>query len=487
MRAMLCLSLVAFGQLCAVSMAQDQPVAVISPSRSGSATYITHVTVIDTETGKEAKDRTVVISGERISEVRGSKDVRPSKDAKVVNAKGKYLIPGLWDMHTHAVRQETVASMFPMFVGNGVLGIRDMGSPMNLADIDRLRKEVITGSRLGPRIVAAGPILDGHEKPLYPMAVAITTAEQGREMVRSLKTSGADFVKVYSWLSRDSFLAIADEASKQNIPFAGHVPFSVSALEASDAGQRSMEHLWGIALACSVREEEIRNELVKGGTSVSQPAFHHLEIEEAGASYDEKKAARVFAHLARNHTWQVPTFAADFPDSLAFDVRVTRDPRLRFIPPSVQERWSKRAASVGGSSPFGKFHKQRLEMLGAMHRAGVPVLAGTDTAWGLPYIYAGYSLHDELELLVRAGLTPLESLQTATINPARFLGMEKDLGTVEKGKIANLVLLDADPLADIHNTTKISAVFLAGKEFARPALDQLLTSAEAAAKSAVVQ
>ncbi len=487
MRARLCLSLVGFSHLCAAAAAQERPNTVPPPNVASSQIYITHVTVIDTVTGKEAKDRTVVISGERISEVRDSEEVRPPTDAKVVDAKGKYLIPGLWDMHTHALFQERVASMFPMFVGNGVLGIRDMGSPMNLADIDRLRKEVTTGSRLGPRIVAAGPILDGHEKPEHPNFIAITTAEQGREMVRSLKTGGADFVKVYSWLSRDSFLAITDEANKQNIPFAGHVPFSVSALEASDAGQKSMEHLRGIALACSAREEEIRNELVKGGTSVSHAALNHLEIEEAGASYSGKKAGRVFAHLAKNHTWQVPTFAADLPDSLSFDTRVTSDPRLRYIPLSVQGRWNKRATSVAGSSPWGKFHKQRLEMLGAMHRAGVPVLAGTDTSWILPYTYAGFSLHDELALLVRAGLTPIESLQTATINPARFLGLEKDLGSVEKGKIANLVLLDADPLADIHNTTKISVVFLAGKEFARPALDQMLKSAEAAAKSAVVQ
>lgn len=295
------------------------------------------------------------------------------------------------------------------------------------------------------------------------------------------------FIKVYSWLSRDSFLAIADEANKQNIPFAGHVPSCVPVLEASDAGQKGMEHLYGIALACSARKEEIRNKLVKGGTSVTFPVLDHLEIEEAGASYDEKKAARVFALLAKNYTWQVPTFAADLPDSRAFDTRVTSDPRLRYLPLSVQEQWSKRTASVGGSSSWGKFSEQRQRMLGAMHRAGVSVLAGTDTAWYQPHTYAGFSLHDQLALLVQAGLTPIESLQTATINPVRFLGMEKDLGTIERGKIANLVLLDADPFADIHNTTKISEVFLAGKEFDRATLDEMLKSAEAAAKSAVVQ
>jgi imidazolonepropionase-like amidohydrolase len=486
MKATLCLSLVAFGQLYAVAMAQEQPVPVISPNSVGSATYITHVTVIDTENGKKIQDRTVVISGDRISEVGDSKGMKPLAGAKVVDGSGKYVIPGLWDMHVHAVFAERLDSMFPLFVANGVLGIRDMGTSMPLAEIDRLRKQTANGSRLGPRIVAAGPLLDGHPKPMRPNFLAITKPEEGQDAVRRLKRSGSDFIKVYSWLSRDSFLAIAEEANKQNIPFAGHVPFSVPVLEASDAGQKSMEHLYGIALACSAREDEIRNELVKSGTNVTFRVLNHMEIEEAGASYSEKKAARVFAHLAKNHTWQVPTFAADLPDSRAFDTRVTSDRRLTYIPPFVQERWSKGTAPIGESSPWGKFFERRLQVLGAMYRAGVPVLAGTDTAWYQPYTYAGFSLHDELALLVQAGLTPMESLQAATINPARFLGLEKDLGTVEKGKIANLVLLDADPFADIHNTTKISEVFLAGKEFDRSALGQMLKSAEAATKSAAV-
>jgi imidazolonepropionase-like amidohydrolase len=464
-------------------MAQEQPVAVISPASVGSATYVTHVTVIDTENGKEVQDRTVIISGDRISEVRDSKGTKPPAGTKVVDGNGKYLIPGLWDMHVHSVFAERLDSMFPTFVANGVLGIRDMGTSMPLADIDHLRQQTANGSRLGPRIVAAGPILDGRPKPLRPNFLAITTPEEGRDTVRRLKTGGVDFIKVYSQLSRDSFLAIAQEANKQNLPFSGHVPFSLSALEASDAGQKSMEHLWGIYLACSSREQELRSEMLKGGVNLSGSERIRLELDEAAASYDERKAANVFAHLAKNRTWLVPTFTAVLPDSEIFDVRVTTDPRLKYIPPAIQKRWSEAAP---GAAIRSKSFERKLQVVGAMHRAGVPLLAGTDVAWVQPYTYAGFSLHDELALLVRAGLTPIESLQTATINPARFLGMEKDLGTIEKGRIANLVLLDADPFADIRNTTKISEVFLAGKEFPRPTLDQMLKGAEAAAKSAAV-
>jgi imidazolonepropionase-like amidohydrolase len=483
-RAKLCLTLVAFGQLCAVAMAQEKPATVISPSSASSATYITHVTVIDTENGKQIQDRTVIVLGDRISEVRDSKGKKRPRGAKVVDGQGKYLIPGLWDMHVHAVFAERLDSMFPTFVANGVLGIRDMGTSMPFADIDRLRQQTANGSRLGPHIVAAGPILDGRPKPLRPNFLAITTPEQGRDTVRRLKTGGVDLIKVYSWLSRDSFLAIAEEAKKQNIPVSGHVPFSVSVLEASDAGQKSLEHIFGIYLSCSSREEELRSEMLKAGVNLSGSERIRLELDEAAASYDEGKAANVFAHLARNGTWLVPTFSAVVPDSEIFDVRVTTDPRLKYIPPAIQKRWTE-AASAGAAIKSKSFER-KLQIVGAIHRAGVPLLAGTDTAWIQPYTYAGFSLHDELALLVRAGLTPMESLQAATINSARFLGMEKDLGTIEKGKIANLVLLDADPFADIHNTTKISKVFLTGKEFDRAALDQMLQNAEIAAKSATV-
>jgi hypothetical protein len=320
MRAKICLSLVAFVQMCAISLAQEKPATVIPPS---STTYITHVTVIDTETGKDMQDRTVIILGDRISEVRDGQGKKPPTGARVVDGRGKYLIPGLWDMHVHALFPERVGSMFPMFVANGVLGIRDMGTSMPLADIERLRQEIASGSRPGPRFVAAGPLLDGRPKPLRPNFLAITTPEQGRSTVDSLKADGADFIKVYSWLSRDTFFAIAGEASKVKIPFAGHVPFSVPVLEASDAGMKSMEHLHGIILSCSAREDELRSEMLKGGANLPGDDRLRLEMHEAAASYDDRKAAPIFAHLAKNKTWQVPTLVVRVPYVQSFDARIT--------------------------------------------------------------------------------------------------------------------------------------------------------------------
>jgi hypothetical protein len=242
--------------------AQDSTAAMQAPLGS---IYITHATVIDIVAGKELHDRTVVISGDRISEIK-DKRKQPPSGANILDAKGKYLIPGLWDMHVHAIFPDRLDSMLPMLVANGVLGIRDMGTSMPLTDIELARKDIRTGTRLGPLIVAAGPILDGRPKPLRTNFLAITTPAEGRDTVDKLSTGGADLIKVYSWLSRDTFLAIADEANKRKIPFGGHVPFAVSALEASDAGMKSMEHLYGVVLSCSARENEVRAEMLKGGS-----------------------------------------------------------------------------------------------------------------------------------------------------------------------------------------------------------------------------
>jgi hypothetical protein len=358
-----------------------------------------------------------------------------------------------------------------------------MGTSMPLSEIGQLRKDTRSGARLGPLIVAAGPILDGLPKPRRPNFLAITTPAEGREAVDKLSVGGADLIKVYSFLSRDTFLAIAAEASKQKIPFGGHVPFSVSALEASDAGQKSMEHLYGVVLSCSAREDELRSELLKGGVNLPGSERIRLEMDEATASYDRRKATKVFEHLAKNKTWQVPTLDVVVPYAYSFDARVTTDPRLKYIPVSVQQRWSEEAKSSTDGAIKAKTFEQRSQIVGAMQRAGVPMLAGTDAAWYQPYTYAGFSLHDELGLLVSAGLTPAQAIQSATIGPARFLGMDKDLGSIEKGKLADLVLLSADPLQNIANTQKIEAVIVNGRFLDRKELDSMLLDAQNAVRN----
>jgi len=488
MRASLPVLHITAGLLCFALTAQAQSSGAVAEHKAVGSIYITHVTVIDTESGKEKLDQTVVISGERIYEIKLSKEVHPESGAMAVDGTGKYLIPGLWDMHVHAMYVPRLDSWMPLFVANGVLGVRDMGSSMKLADVKRLREEIAAGSRPGPRIIDAGPILDGQKQPppFSDFFIYVTGAAQARDLVRSIKSEGFDFVKVYSGLPREVYFAIVDEAKAQGISFEGHVPTSVSALEASDAGQKSMEHMFGIYLACASRESELRSELQKGGTELPAREQRRLEVDEAMASYDDAKAAKVFEHLAKNRTWQVPTLVVFSRGKLSANSPVFSDARLRYIPPWIQQKWSETGKQRVGTADeieiWKKSFAKRLSILGAMYRAGIPILAGTDTGWYNAYSYPGFELHEELQLLVRAGLTPLEALRTATINAARFLGMQENLGTIEKGKLADIVLLKADPLQDIANTQKIEAVIANGRLFDRTALDSLLAVAENAVK-----
>lgn len=342
-----------------------------------------------------------------------------------------------------------------------------------------MRRQVQSGKEPGPRIVAAGPLVDG-PKPFVPGSLVATDAQQGREAVRKLKKMEADLVKVYTKLRCEAYLAIVDEAKQQGLPFAGHVPESVSAAEVSDQGQKSIEHLSGVVLACSDREDELRREavaaLAKADNQEVQELVGHIYARAANSFSDER--APLYARFVRNGTWQVPTLTVLRAMASLDDPQFTADPRVKYMPPIFSSFWSQKPTPEAAASMKG-WYRRSAGLVRAMHRAGVPFLAGTDTS--NPFVFPGFSLHDELALLVaETGFTPLEALQGATRDPARFLGREKDLGTVQPGKLADLVFLDADPLADIHNTTKIAAVVANGRLLPRDKLDRMLAEVEAA-------
>jgi hypothetical protein len=388
--------------------------------------------------------------------------------AKLVNAAGKFLIPGLWDMHVHWY----IKDYFPLFTANGVTGIRQMfGNP----DLLRWRQEIAKGSLQGPRMIVASPIIDG-PKPVWPTSIAVGNEAEGRKAVRKVKQSGADFVKVYSLLPRDAYFGIADEAKQQGLPFVGHVPFSVSPAEASDAGQKSIEHLTGIMIACSDKEVELRKDIVQANSPGVRARAEAIALE----TYNNKKAAELFERFVKNETWQCPTLTVLRSTAYLGDQSFRSDQRLKYVSRQIKERWSQRMANRNEENYANakRVYQKELEIVGTMQRAGVQFLAGTDT--GNPFCFPGFSLHDELALLVKAGLTPIEALRAATLNPAKFFGLDQTLGTVEPGKIANLVVLDANPLEDIRNTQRINAVILNGRLFDRKALDKMLTEAEAA-------
>jgi hypothetical protein len=344
-----------------------------------------------------------------------------------------------------------------------------------------LRQDIETGKMVGPRIVAAGAMIDG-PKPSAGGALVAADANQGRAAVRSLKKRGADYIKVHSKLPREAFLAIAAEAKKQGLPVAGHVPEAVSAAEASDTGQRSIEHLTGLWLACSANEETLRKETtdaLRAGAAGDLPLLIRLMVKPV-TTYSEPKAKALYERYVRNRTWQTPTLVLLRALSSLDDPRVTSDPRVKYMPNFLRTFWDiknpQNQALIKDMPGLKEGYKRSLEEVRKMHRAGVQLLAGTDHPF--PFCFPGFSLHDELALLVEAGLTPLEALQTATLNPARYLERLADLGTIEKGKLADLVLLDANPLDDIKNTQRISAVVVRGKVLRKQALEKMLADLE---------
>ena len=445
---------------------------------------LTHVTVIDA-TGAPAKsDMTVTITDGRISKVAKTSEIRPARDAQVLDARGKFLIPGLWDMHTHWEQTDYL----PLFLANGVTGLRIMWGDTTHHE---WRRQSEAGQLLAPHLVIASALIDG-PKPFWRGSISVSNEDQARQAVRQAKEDHADFVKVYTFLPREEYFAIADEAKKQGIPFAGHVPLSVSPEEASRAGQKSFEHLLTVLSACSSRSDEFmqaqRADLADDLSG--RPDFwgnHFKAMRQAELdNYSSEKAAALFAVFKSNGTWQVPTLTLLRSIAYVDDHSFTNDPRLKYMPPRMREDWNPEdsANDFGPRSPedhafFKKEFAKELELVGAMQKAGVGILAGTDTS--NPYCMPGFSLHDELGLLVKAGLTPMQALQAATSNPARFLGTEKDFGTIEEGKVADLVLLDANPLDDIANSRKIASVIYGGKLFPRAALDTMLAKVEALA------
>jgi imidazolonepropionase-like amidohydrolase len=443
---------------------------------TGRPLAFTHVTVIDTAGGPPLADMTVVVDNRRILELGRSDEIRPPRQARIVEARGKYLIPGLWDMHVHEVfgdwlpANERVTPL--LFVANGITGVRDMGGDLEV--LKRWRAQIEAGRLVGPRMYIAGPMLDG-PTPRFPRSAPVDNAADGRRWVDQLQAQGVDFIKIQSLIPRDGYFAAADEAKKRGITFVGHVPDAIRASEASDAGQKSIEHFTGIFEGCT----SIEDQLIKGPKSLG------LNVK----FYDADKARVLIAQMAKNQTWQVPTLVWERGQWLIDDIDLHDDPLTKYAPAAWKERtWPMFTRDIlkdmdTDPLPVRKqFVQMELDMTLAMFRAGVPFMAGTDTAAGV-HVFPGFSLHQELALFVKAGLTPLQALQTATLNPARFMGRTADLGTVEQGKLADLVLLDANPLDDIANTRRIRAVVLAGRYFDRADLDRMLKGVASAAAS----
>ena len=388
---------------------------LMTATQKANELAITHVTVIDCTGAAPQPNSTVMVSNGHISMVGPSDRAVIPVGTRVVDGSGKFLIPGLWDMHGHLT--DATEDAFPLLIMNGVTGVRDMGG--DLAQIDRWRSEIDKGSRVGPHIIRAGPFVDGPKEGVSNR-LTVRTPEEARQAVHNLKAKGVDFIKVHNALPPEAFFALMEEARKEHIPVAIHLPKDVSSAEASDAGAASLEHIETINESALWR---------KGATAKT--------VEQAVDENLGPAGQELFQRFVKNGTWYVPTLVAyergfvlwsDDPESLK--------PRL-------------------------DVHEKQIELVRMMHKAGVPIMAGSDFSdWAL---VPGIDLHNELALLVEAGFSPMEALQAATLNPAKFLGKTDAFGTIQVGRVADLVLLNANPLEDISHTRKIHAVVLGGK------------------------
>jgi imidazolonepropionase-like amidohydrolase len=443
----------------------------------------THVTVIDATGRPPLPNRTVIVAGNRIQAIGETGRLRTPRGAKVVAASGKFMIPGLWDMHVHfrggAALIPGNESWLSLFVANGITGVREMGGDI-APSVFQWRAEIASGARFGPRILTSGPKVDG-PSPFWEGSFAVTDAQSARDAVRKLKSMGADFVKIYApGFPRETFSALMDEAKQQNLSVAGHLPLDTHTVrESIDAGVKCIEHLdYYVLPGCSRSEQQIRDKYAG-----LESLFRQAE------TFDSDWARDLIARMVQHGVWVTPTLAAAPLTQTAGHIDYDRDPRRRYIFPGIWRTWDPKS---GGRAAFPeadqklweRIREQSKVLLKMLQAGGVGLLAGSDSGASNNFTFPGWTLHRELELMVESGLTPMQALQTATYNPARYLGELDRAGTVEAGKAADLVLLNANPLTDIRNIEETEAVVLTGKLLTRADLDKLLDDVAKAAASA---
>lgn len=454
--------------------------ASCGPDASLPDLVIHNVTVIDAVNGvREAQ--TVVIDRGRITAVMAAGEAVDA--VETVDATGQYLIPGLWDFHVHLTYDERFTEAMPgLFLNHGITSIRDTGGPLELLlpVVEELRADGATA----PRVFFAGPLLDGEHvvydgenRPL--LGITNPDVETARENVARLADAGVDFLKVYEMVSPEVFAAVIEEAQARGLPMDGHVPLSMQARNVGPVMQ-SLEHLRNIEMDCTADPSSLVAERrriltnpdgIIGASLRSQ--LHNLQRMPAVAAYDEAGCAEVVSSMMS--TIQVPTLRLNAQALLPPFERSDWDALLEKLPADVESDWrttTEARRAPAERTPDTTFPEWSLFLINLMHEAGVPVGAGTDTP--IAFAAPGYSLHSELEMLVLAGLSPLEALEAATVRPAQFFGRSGEMGTVEEGRLADLVLLSRNPLDDITNTRSVLAVVSRGEFLSREELDALV-------------
>lgn len=457
---------------------------------SDSLIVIHEVAIIDAVQGFKS-DQSVVIRNEEIIEVVNASEVMIPNGAEVIDGKGKFLIPGLWDAHVHlSYIPELSSSMFDLFLVNGITSIRDTGGQLDL--VMPWKEKSVANPGSSPRVMVAGPLLDGvptvyDGSPGRPkLGLGAATPEEAKLLVDQFVEAGVDLIKSYEMLTPQSYQAVIEHAKRYDLPVTGHVPLSMDVIEASDLGLRSMEHLRNLEMACSSDFDslkKVREKLLIEGNSlqggVLRSNIHEAQRYHAVFTQDAQRRDLVLTTLLKNNTWQVPTLTiAAARQNRVFDREEWRDD-FRYLPPSVRDQWTESAINFSEIATPEKsiaYANWAYEMIGHLDDKRIGIMAGTDTP--IFFLTPGFSLHEELRLLVKGGLSPLKALEAATIRPAEYFNLQEKLGTIEAGKLADLVLLNANPLKEITNTQKITAVIKNGMFYSRNSLDSMLENLE---------
>ena len=436
-------------------------------AKPAESTAIVNVTVIDAQNGVR-ENQTVIFSGDEITSVSATSEAVTA--TVTIDGNGKFLIPGLWDMHVHLTYNDAFTEKMPqMFIAYGITSVRDTGGLMNklLPVVERMRAK----DAVAPRVYFSGPLLDGqyvvYDGVSNPeIGISNSNVETAFKNVANLKGQGVDFIKIYEMVDSDVFAALVGAAQKYDLPVAAHIPLSMSASEAGPL-VGSMEHLRNVELDCAENAAELlaaRRESLAAPEKESGGALrwsiHQAQRLPAIEAMDKDRCQQVLTKL--RSTIQVPTARLNgLPLVDPHDRADWQEAKAR-LPATVPEEWLNLPSWIepDPANRDTRYAEWSLHMIKAMNAAGIRIGAGTDTPIGVAI--PGYSLHNELDMLVRAGLTPMEAIRAATITPAEFLGLEDEMGTIEVGKRADLVLLNANPLDDIKNTRRIETVVSKG-------------------------
>ncbi|MBO6527971.1 amidohydrolase family protein [Erythrobacter sp.] len=451
-------------------------VAASPPARAD--VLLTNVTLVDIEEGTLSQGQSILIEGTRITAV--GPEVSVSEEAERIDVEGRFLIPGLWDSHVHIFSSATEPdTSFPLYLINGVTGVRDMGALWPIAEQQALQTRVEAGEVLGPRLVLSGAWVDASPGS-WPGMFLADTPEEARSVVARISDEDWAAVKSYSMLDEPSYLALAEASEDARLQLVGHIPERVALRTAIEAGQDGMEHFGRIPMACSTEEEAmldaLRAAIAEGGSQEQIFAIMASRNRIVLETWDEALCAAILSEIAEADLHVSPTLVvADFylgnwPNA--------DTPRMRMLPETVREAWGKPDFRLEAmtdevrSLARESIALDRRTFLMA-HRAGVPILASSDASFANPYLFHGFSLLDELDLYVEIGLTPREALYTATVAPPRFFRLADQDGTIAAGRRADLVLLDANPLEGLATLRRPWAVIAAGQMLDRNELDAM--------------